>query len=61
MQHWKYIAERIELTGKYALVRPGETDDEIMVQFDDIGTGLGHGWHPFPKADFEKMEDLKQE
>jgi len=26
-----------------------------LVQFDDLSTGFGLGWHAFPAADFEPV------
>lgn len=39
------------LKGKTALAQETTPpSDFLLLQFDDVGTGLGYGWHKFPKA-----------
>jgi hypothetical protein len=50
-----YVGRVSDLQGHQALVLPvrDPNSDKIKVQFDDVSTGFGHGWHEFPKTDFE--------
>lgn len=45
------------LCGKEALLREAHLPNYYLAQFDDVGTGLGHGWHPFPREDFERVRE----
>jgi len=52
-----YIGKVERLRGMRALVRPHSTGD-WLAQFDSFGALLGdkvlsHGWHRFPKSDFD--------
>jgi len=46
MKRGTYIGGRLELRGKTALLLVSDAP-EILAQFDDVATGLGHGWHAF--------------
>jgi len=55
-----YTGARAELKGKTALLRGQDQITErgnaqVLVQFDDLSTGFGLGWHAFPAADFEPV------
>lgn len=65
-RHGTYIGPRKELKGKRALVKierhyvqdmipsHGEVVSvTVTAQFDDVATGLGHGWHNFRLDDFD--------
>lgn len=47
-----YVGPDEALKGKRALVRPNEggSEDLVLLQFNDVGTGLGYGWHLFAKS-----------
>lgn len=48
-----YIGLRAELKGKKTLVQSmPERPGKLSVQFDDMSTGLGLGWHEFDEAEF---------
>jgi hypothetical protein len=47
------------LRGKVALLRQDPQDyDTVLVQFTDMETGFGHGWHPFDSRDFVIESDF---
>jgi hypothetical protein len=56
-----YIGPDEQLKGKTALIITGGKKapgcivpmDCVMIQADDVSTGLGHGWHEFSAADWE--------
>jgi len=56
----KYIGSDPLLRGKTALVMlVGEKaprgivpEGKVMIQADDVSTGLGYGWHEFPAEDW---------
>ena len=42
------------LQGKTSLLLlNSETPEIVKAQFDDVATGLGHGWHVFDAVEFE--------
>lgn len=53
------------LDGKTALLLVGDTNSvqsqtRVKAQFDDVATGLGHGWHEFPKDAFDIEPETEQ-
>jgi len=54
MKHGTYIGNQPELKGKTAILK--DFGDTIEAQFDDPTTGLGHGWYPFTRDEWE-IED----
>lgn len=42
-----YIGNLSVFDGKKALIKQGYEHDEVLVQFDDIRTGMGHFGGPF--------------
>ena len=54
--HGTYTGPRYELVGKTALLITNKLNPDFSAQFDDVSTGLGHGWWPFPTDDF-KLDD----
>ncbi len=56
----KYIGDDRRLRGKTALVmtigyphRGIVPEGKVIIQTNDVSTGLGHGWHEFPAEDWE--------
>lgn len=45
-----YVGSNASLHEKSALLLITET--ELKAQFDDVSTGLGHGWHKFNFNEF---------
>lgn len=52
MAHRTYVGPMTAYLGKTADTEPGATDASLLVQFDDVTTGLGYGWHTFPTSHF---------
>ena len=56
-----YTGSSKRLRGKTALVMTmGEKsprgiipEGKVMIQANDVSTGLGHGWHKFPATDWK--------
>jgi hypothetical protein len=51
-EHAYYVGSRAGLYGKGALIR-FHGSGRVGAQFDDGGTGLAHGWHPFTLKEFQ--------
>lgn len=51
LQHGTYIGNQLTLKGKTALLMIFDTN--IKAQFDDVTTGMGHGWHAFQPEEWE--------
>lgn len=49
-----YIGSMASLKGKTALLREESPPliYTVYVQFDDLDSEYGHGWHLFPRRDF---------
>jgi hypothetical protein len=55
----RYLGPIMGLRGKVALLRQDPQDyDTVLVQFTDMETGFGHGWHPFDSRDFVIESDF---
>ena len=60
-----YVGEIEALIGKTALVRPSDTDKElVLAQFDDTeliynGVWLGFGWHAFHLCNFADLPEAQ--
>lgn len=53
MMHGTYVGLVKSLEGKTATLLTNKLNlCEYLAQFDDVSTGLGHGWHRFPDSDF---------
>jgi len=52
MMHGTYIGLVESLSGKTALLIKNVLNPGFSAQFDDVSTGLGHGWHNFAADDF---------
>lgn len=53
MMHGTYIGPIKSLEGKTASLIENIINPGVSAQFDDVSTGLGHGWHNFVNEDFE--------
>ncbi len=47
-----YQGHKTELKGKRALIQRIPNSIFVDAQFNDVDTGLGHGWHEFYASDF---------
>lgn len=60
MDHGEYVGANKALKGKTALIQPHPSDPEqLMAQFDDMYTGLGHNWHAFHVKDFKILVPVR--
>lgn len=53
MRAGTYIGPNEALKGKKALLQIVEGTKFVKVQFDDVTTGFGHGWHLRVASEFE--------
>lgn len=51
----RYIGPREDLKGKEAILQPRKIDNVMLAQFNDVKTGLGHGWFPFSPNDWQVL------
>jgi len=60
-KHGIYIGTNTKLIDKTAILKEIpmilDNSEYFKVQFDNIDTGLGFGWHRFHKSDFQVDED----
>jgi hypothetical protein len=52
-----YVGAEPRLSGKTAILRPGDPG-QVLAQFDDVNLSIGgrllaYGWHPFAVEDFD--------
>jgi len=52
MKRGKYVGPDKKLRNQTALLKPTDSVERVLVQFDDMKTGYGLGWHNFRASDF---------
>jgi hypothetical protein len=52
MKRGKYVGPDKKLRNQTALIKPTDSVERVLVQFDDMRTGYGLDWHNFRASDF---------